>query len=454
MPVYNIISKARCLSRSTLPVFLVLTGFYYGQQKESGEGLIKYLNSDSTRYIKATGLAQLWIRYNYNNPGSTIFGKPQEETFDVGIRRARYQVLGRISERTFLYMQAGINNFNYLSARKTPLFFHDVTAEYTVIKTRLTLGAGLHGYNGTARYTSSATGSILGLDLPFVEEATNDISDQFVRKPGLYAKGKLARLDYKFSFSTPLPVQTALSPVASLDTSLRNFSFYNPEPPKPQSSGYLMWQFLEKESNLLPYMTGSYLGKKRIFNIGAGFSYQADGFWYRSLPAGDTVRVPLSQFAVDIFYDIPVNKNKMNAVTLYAAFLNYNFGPNYIRNVGIMNPTNGVTGSSSFNGTGNAAPVIGTGTVIYLQGAWLFKKDLLGGEGTLQPYFHFVYAEYERLKSPMYIYSTGINWLITGHQAKISIEYQDRPIFAGGANTELKETSRRGCILMQYQLAF
>lgn len=81
-----------------------------------------------------------------------------------------------------------------------------------MIPAKLTIGAGLHGVNGMVRYSSSYVGTILGMDLPFIEESTNDISDQFARMLGVYAKGQLGQLDYRFSASNPFPIQTALNP--------------------------------------------------------------------------------------------------------------------------------------------------------------------------------------------------------------------------------------------------
>jgi hypothetical protein len=190
----------------------------YGQQldKKYKEGLKIYLSDDSTKYIKATGLAQIWMRDNDNNPGSTIYGTPKKETFDVGLRRVRYQIMAQVSKKVFFYTQIGINSLNSLSARKTGLFFHDVTGEYNVHKNYLTIGAGLNGWNGTSRFSSSGVSSILGMDLPVVQETTNDVTDQFVRKLGVYAKGKIAGFDYRFSVSNPFPVQNAISAVATL----------------------------------------------------------------------------------------------------------------------------------------------------------------------------------------------------------------------------------------------
>jgi hypothetical protein len=425
------------------------------------DGLKIFLNDDSTRYIQGTGLAQIWLRYNDNNPGSAIFGTPKKETIDVGLRRVRYQVMSQVSRKVFFYTQFGINNFSSLSARKTGLFFHDVTAEYKIYKNFITIGGGLNGWNGTCRYTSSGVSNILGMDLPTIVETTNDVSDQFVRKLGVYAKGQMGGLDYRFAVANPFPVQTTTTipgsgAVNALSASSpSNTAYYSTRAPELQYQGYIKWQFLEKESNLLPYSAGSYLGKKRVLNIGGGFAYQKDAMWYRNAKL-DTVSTALLQFAVDVFYDSWLNKEKQNAVTVYAAFLNYDFGPNYIRNAGPMNPANGITGTASYNGAGNAAPLIGTGQVVYAQAAYLFKKDLLGKQGTLQPYVSGSYAMYQKLKGPVMICDIGINWIIAGQNSKISLDYQSRPVFNTDAGGDVRETknARRGQVVLQYQVAF
>ncbi|MBS1634546.1 MAG: hypothetical protein JST26_01400 [Bacteroidetes bacterium] len=421
------------------------------------DGLKIYLNDDSTRYIKATGLAQIWFRYNDNNPGSVIYSTPKKETFDVGLRRVRYQVMSQVTRKVFFYTQLGINSFNSISSRKPGLFFHDVTAEYSVYKNYLTIGGGLSGWNGTSRYSSSGVGNILGLDLPVVEETTNDVTDQFVRKLGVYAKGKIRGFDYRLSVANPFPIQNALTTVATLPASptATNTAYFSSRAPELQYNGYFMWQFLDKESNQLPYMTGSYLGKKRILNIGAGFTYQKNAMWYRAAN-GDTISKPLQQFAVDVFYDSYLNKEKQNAVTAYAAFLNYDFGPNYLRNAGAMNTATGVAGISSFNGAGNAFPLIGTGQVVYAQAGYLFRHDLLKSQGTLQPYASAIYANYQKLKDPVLVYDLGINWIMSGQNSKLSLDYQSRPIFNTDVNGDVRETksARRGMVVLQYQVAF
>ena len=431
------------------------------------DGLKVYLSEDSTKYIKATGMAQIWARYNQSNPGSVIYGTSKPTTYDVGLRRVRYQVMAQVSERVFFYTQFGINNDNNLSPRKMQFFFHDVTGEYNVHKNWLVLGGGLSGWNGTARFASSSVSTIMALDLPYVEETTNDVTDQFVRRMGLFAKGKISGLDYRFSVSNPLPVQTAsTAPGVSTPATLpavtaptgTNIAYFSTRAPNYNYQGYLMWQFMDKESNQTPYMVGSYLGKKRVFNIGAGFQYQKDAMTYRNSKTDTMTRYkPLQQYAVDVFYDYYLNKEKQNAVTVYAAFLNYNFGPNYIRNSGPMNPTTGTTGTGSFNGAGNAFPLIGTGKVVYAQAAYVFRKDLLGKQGTLQPYVTGIYAKYDALNTPMKVFDVGINWIMSGQNSKLSLDFQSRPVYANrNASNDIDEikSARRGQIILQYQVCF
>jgi hypothetical protein len=416
-----------------------------------------FLNDAQTHYIRGTGLGQIWVRHTNFNPGSTVFGTPKESGFDVGLRRVRYQVFGQLTDKVFIYTQFGINSFGSLSSRKPGLFLHDVTAEYAVIPSKLTIGAGLHGVNGTVRYASSSVGTILGLDLPFIEEATNDISDQFVRMLGVYAKGQVGQLDYRFSISNPFPIQTALNPVPTLPEGVINQAYFSPNAPELKYQGYVMWQFWDKESNQFPYMVGTYLGKKKVLNIGSGFATQSNAVEYRATTQGAKILAPSKQFGVDIFMDRPLDSSKGTALTAYAAYINYDFGPNYIRNGGAINVANGINASGSANGPGNNFPLIGTGKVYYVQAGYLMRKDLLGDSGTLQPYAQLIISDYEKVAQPFTVYDIGVNWLQAGHRSKLSLDYQSRPILAQGITEKLIKNSaepRKGMLVMQYQFAF
>lgn len=429
------------------------------------DGLKYYLSRDSSTYLKMTGAIQVWLRYTQNNPGSGLQYSgnpsfyPEAETFDIGIRRARFQVFGPIHKRVFFYSQFGINNFSYLSARKAGAFFHDLTGELIVKERLLNIGSGLTGWSGLSRYASPSIVTTLMYDAPIYQQATNDITDQFLRKLSVFAKGKLSKLDYRVALSKPMPVQLAsVATDTSFNANYTNVSVFSPKPAELQKQAYLNWQFLDEESNLIPYTVGSYLGTKRVFNIGAGIIQQNAAMRHQNAQL-ETVYSDLLLWSADLFLDYALNRDKHNAITVYASYSDYNFGPNYIRALGVMNTVNASNNAmvSTYSGYGSAFPMYGTGNILYVQSAYLFKKDLLKRFGTLQLYADAMLANYQALKSPMLVWNAGLNWFIKGHNAKVSFNYQNRPVFSGNTQsyqaTELAG-QRKGMLVTQLQVAF
>ncbi len=402
------------------------------------------LNDDGSHYIKATFTGQVWARYNQSNPGTTVNGFAKTETYDIGIRRARMQLYGKISDKVFLYTQFGINNDGYNSTRKPGLFFHDVVTEYWITPRTLHIGGGLASWNGFARYSAASITSSLGVDLPLYQQTTNDVNDQFFRKFSIYAKGKLGKLDYRLILTDPMLVDANITTVKPINVN-SDFAY---TPPKLQTVAYVNYQFLEEESNLLPGGTGTYLGKKNVFNIGAGFQYQPDAVWhYGDAVSKDTVFEKMLNVCVDVFYDHKIG-TKGAALTAYGALSNTNYGKNYIRNNGAMNPA---AGGSSLSGGGNAYPMYGTGSTLFAQAGYLLPKSLLGEKrGQIQPYGEITASQYDRLKSNVIIWGTGVNWLIDGQKSKLTLGYQNRPVFD---KTSLSEIDRKGMLVLQFQIA-
>lgn len=407
------------------------------------------LNDDGSHYLKATFTAQLWARYNQSNPGTTLFGENAPETFDLGIRRARTQVFGKIHDKVFLYTQFGINNFNTNAARKPGIFFHDIVAEYQLTPRSLQLGMGLSSWTGPARFSSPAVASILGVDAPLYQQTTNDATDQFLRKFSIYGKGKISKLDYRLVLTTPMAAQQAGTSVVKTINVNSDFSY---KPAKLQSSGYFMWQFLDEESNLTPYMAGSYLGKKHVFNIGLGYQYQPNAMWHytdTAVSSRKVVEEDMLHLNADVFYDAPLGQ-KGAAISAYAAFSKLNYGKNYMRNLGPMNPADAAS-SKSLGGGGTAIPMYGTGNVFYAQTAVILPNNLVPEKyGKVQPYLMYMHANYERLKDPMQVFDAGLNYLIDGNRAKLTLDYQNRPVFNPA---DAKQNGRRNAVILQFQIA-
>ncbi|MFA6260074.1 MAG: hypothetical protein WC760_01285 [Bacteroidia bacterium] len=422
---------------------LLTTGIVNGQTTKTPE--LKWnLNESGSLYLKSNLTAQIWLRYTDNNSGSTIQGKEVPHIFDIGLRRVRAQFYGQLQPHIFFYAQAGINNFSYNSARKPGLFLHDMAFEYQITPRAIQLGAGLTGWTGFLRYSSPSVASILAYDAPLYQQATNDVNDQFLRKLSVYIKGKIGKLDYRLVCSDPFLIDSTIGTVKKINT----YSDFAYTLPKAQYSGYGMWQFMDEESNITPYTTGTYLGKKRILNLGTGFQFQPKAMWhYSDAIVKDTMYQNLLNIGIDFFMDQPIG-NQGSALTVYAAYSNTNYGKNYIRNNGAMNP---VIAGTSFSGGGNSFPMYGTGTTFFGQLGYLLPRKILGEKGgQLQPYTNLLVSNFDRLNSRVIVWDIGFNWIIDGHRTKISLNYQNRPVLDP---IRLNETDRKGQVCMQLQIA-
>ncbi len=434
---------------------LALTAVLITQINASAQSkeLKHYLNKDSTEYVKLTFLNQTWVRYAQNNPGSTVAGQAQNETFDIGLRRTRMQLYGKTSAHTFFYLQVGQNNFNYLSARKTGLFIHDALGEINVNK-HFGMGAGLTAWTGFSRFSSPGIASIMALDAPLFLQATNDANDQFLRKLSVYAKGKIGKLDYRLIASKPFEFTS--STLYNAATGISDNAQISPRPPSVQGSGYVSCQFLDQESNEMPYQVGTYLGKKRVLNIGGGAQYQKNAMWYTS--NGDTLNHDMLLAAVDVYYDAPLRTEKGDAISIYAVATYYDFGKNYVRNVGPMNTTDGVNANSVFNGTGVGFPMIGTGESVYLQLGYLSPKlSQTKDIGKVMPYFSTQVSQYQRLDKPMVFVDAGCSWYLDGSRSKLTFGVQNRPVdektnLPDGSNY-VHEIKRMNSFILQYQVS-
>lgn len=412
------------------------------------------LNESGSHFIKATFLNQVWLRYNQSNPGTLVMGEPKSETFDIGLRRTRFQLYGQMTDRVFFYFQFGQNNFNYLSQnggnRKLQAFFHDALGEYRVTKEndKLILGGGLTIANGLSRFSQPSIGTIMTMDVPVFAQATVDQTDEFSRKLSVYARGQLGKLDYRVVLSDPFPITTN----GQTPPALSNNATFSQQGHQKQYQGLFIYNFFDTESHTTPYMTGTYLGKKKVLNLEAGFINQGKATWTKE--GADTTYHSMNLWSAAVFYDAPVNTKTGTALNAYVGFYNYDFGPGYLRYNGIMNPASSVSGPYPTGSQGNAFPMFGTGKVWYAQVGYLMKKDLLGEDhGTLMPYASLMSADYERLDKQMNVVDVGINWLLKGHSSKFTLDYQSRPYYEQ-QGTDLIRNGRRSQVVLQYQIFF
>ena len=422
------------------------------------ENLKVNLNEDGSQYFQVTFLNQVWLRYNESNEGTTVMSKAAAETIDIGLRRTRIQLYGQITNRAFLYFQFGQNNVNSMYAsnpagnRKVAAFFHDAVCEYRLTKmNQLKIGGGLTIANGLSRFSQPSIGNIMTLDVPVFAQTTVDQTDQFSRKLSLYARGQIYKFDYRFSLSDPFPVNSNGSTLPTISSN-SNFATIGHH---KQYQGYLIYQFFEHEGHTTPYMTGTYLGKKKVFNVAGGIINQKAALWQKETN-GDTTYNNMTLWCVESYLDMPINKEKGTAFSAYAGYFNLNYGKNYLRYNGIMNPANGsiATNSLAPNAYGNAFPMFGTGNVIYAQAGVLFGKNMLGESiGQLMPYVSLMSAGFQKLKgNQMNVVDIGINWFQKGHNAKFTIDYQHRPTYFNDVVGNPQPSKYKNAIIAQYQI--
>jgi hypothetical protein len=389
------------------------------------------LDESGNKYVRFLLWNQFWVRSTQNNPGSTdIAGNPSDNTFDIGLRRSRMLMYAQVSPRFLILTHFGINNQTFRNGgisgdtgKKPQLFMHDAWAEFKVAD-ELYVGTGLHYWNGISRMSSASTLNFLMIDAPIFNWPLIEATDQFARQFGVYAKGQIGKFDYRIALNKPF-ASGGLADALPDDGIARNVLNEN-----TAVQGYFNYQFFDKESNKLPFFVGTYMGAKKVFNIGAGFHYHAEATGVKKAGQTEAELQDISLFSVDAFLDMPVGKG---SITAYSVFYNYNFGDNYLRNVGIMN----ISG-----GGGNTQPTIGTGSIFYTQAGYAFKQFQNGTQ--FQPFAAVTYKDFEALNEPSTQFDFGANYFITGHHAKITLQYSQRPVYAAG-NLD----TRRGEIVLQ-----
>lgn len=425
------------------------------------------LNESGSKYIRFITWHQFWITATQNNPGTKdvngnlIDGTNGSKSWssDIALRRSRFLVVAQVSSRFLILSHWGINNQSFANGATSPSgnnstatpanqgkkptwFLHDAWTEYSIIPKKLHMGAGLLFWNGISRLSSHSTLNFMPLDAPIFNWPNIEASDQFARQFGVYAKGQLGRLDYRVALNKPFVNGIKASEVKK-DGEAKNIFTEN-----YAYSGYVNWMFLDKESNVLPYFVGSHLGTKNVCNLGFGWYHQNDASLYKT--ATDSSYYGHTALGIDFFLDKSLNKEKGTAISVLATLYLLDYGPNYIRNIGILNEhTTPTPSETSYAGGGNAQPTIGTGTIGYVQAGYLLPKFKNGT--AFMPYITTTYKDFERLKDPSLQYGVGLNYFISGHNAKITAEFATRPVYKN-TGSEIVRDGSRGQFTLQTQV--
>lgn len=377
---------------------------------------------------------QLWARYSDLNPGTTVNGEATDTYGDISIRRLRIPVSSQITPKIFAYAMFGGNNFNHKS-KNFPLQVLDLYLEYTFNK-HFEIGLGKSGWQGLNRWNVRSSKSLMGVDSPLFSLTTVNKDDDLGRNLSVWFKGQVAKFDYRLVISNPISVSTA--PSGKVD-------FANNRPRKRFSS-YVKYQFFEEESNKSAYQTGTYINKKKVFNIGLGGQYQEKAFADGDAMLVTTNLYDMKTWAVDSFLSLPLASEQ--GITAYLGYYNLDFGTNYIRTVDANGSVFDSGSGTTYNKDGNGYPMMGTGTTWYTQFGYAFP---INKKVIAQPNIAVQHSDFDALEDKMTVYDFTVNFFLNGmgHSNKISLGYQYRPVF--DAST-LKEKERKGMAVLQYQI--
>ncbi|MFD2288591.1 hypothetical protein GJU39_10895 [Pedobacter petrophilus] len=427
-------------------IFLAITCCVFAnpsaaQDKKQNKPLVAYLNDDKTHFIKFSGYGQFWARYTQLNPGSKVNESLKKSVADLSLRRLRMKMIIYPIDNLTLVFQGGTTNLTYLNDNESAFDLLDAFGEYK-FSDQITVGAGRSNWKGLTRFAAGPTATLL-YDVPFLDLGNVNKTDLTLRNLNLFAKGQLGRLDYRVILAKPY-VPSTTKPVQDL-------SGFNNLSVKPNLSAYVKWEFLEKESNAGPTAAGSYLGKKKVLAVGVGAELQKDLLWH--LAGADTVLNDMKLYSADVFYDTPINLQKGTSFNVYAAVFHHDYGPGYVRNLGINNTANGLdAATASFNGSGNSYPVVGTGNSLLFQtGFTLPYFNQQKKKARLMPAVAIQYSKFDRLADPMITYDLGLSLLLRDHASKFVFNAQSRPIYTL-QGSDLKVSERKMMFVLLYHI--
>ncbi len=375
------------------------------------KGIRYNITQDNKNFIKFGVHGQFWGRFMQLNPGTTDYdGKFVKNDADILLRRTCMSAYVHIENFTFFSMIAFTPQPNNVSInRTTPVhpqfYFYDAWGSYKFAKGKFILGGGLNMYNGISRYSSASSMQAMGADVPLIAAPNLTSSEQAARQLSVFATGNIGSFAYRTAIAKPFICNTlpdSIIPDIIYNLPVNNFSI----------KGYFEYQFFDKESNAMPFKAATYIGSKKVLNIGAGFDFQPDATASYSASKIETKHNKL-HYAVDLFLDYPFANR--SAVTFYAGQFWFDYGPNYTQNFGVINTYKG----------GITEEQYGTGTATLIQAAYLLPAQHKANR--FQPYYELTIRNFDAVSKPLYHHNIGINYFVVGHKIKFSLEYQNRP---------------------------
>ncbi len=385
-------------TNSIIGLFLFFVQFMFSQGSPDYDGGLKVkLDDEGKKYFRIISWAQAQAVYSDNVPA-------ESSKTNFNLRRARILMYAQITDKFLILTHFGLNSLN--SSTMSPvgkgdgsqLFFHDVWAQYSLGKDHA-IGGGLHYFNGISRLNNQSTLNMMTLDNNRQSWATIGLTDQFARHIGVFAKGKFGSLQYRVAINDAMVNGLdARDPITGGPATYSGKRLIGSKDAGKAYAGYFEYNFLDQESNFLPFKVGTYLGGKKIFNVGAGFFVHPSGSVIMDAN-GDFKGENVSLLAIDAFYDAPLGDDG-SAITAYATYQNNNYGQDYLFSA------------------------YGTGSMVYGHVGYVIPGDKT--KTRFQPYLSYASNSYDAVSDSRNILGIGANAYFSGHNSKLTLEYQNQ----------------------------
>ncbi len=400
-----------------LPILFMSISVISFSQKTAQEILSKGIKlniADNPDYFVKLGTGiQVWGRYMQLNKNSIdTHGKSIESASDIALRRAyisSYAHLDRITMFAMFCMTSQPVNVSVSPFAKTApsFYFYDAWTSYSIHNEHLSIGMGLNMYNGLSRFSSASSASTLTADVPIISVPNLLTTEQQARQLSVFATGKFGKFDYRIAIAKPFLCDM----VPEIPQSNVSYEYENHN---LSYKGYFQMQLFDKESHQMPFFTASYLGSKRILNVGVGADYHPESTIVFDENHDSSLHHKL-HVGADVYLDIPIGKT--SSITWYAGLFYFDYGPNYLLSYGTMD----------LFGNSLSEPQQGTGIALHSQIGYVLPIRQNNGH-TTQVYASAVYRDFEAIENSNVHIDAGINYYFAGHNAKVTIEGQFRPV--------------------------
>ncbi len=377
--------------------FFSLQGMYSQGSPDYKGGFKVKFGDEGNKYLRIISWAQFHATYSNDVPATS-------SKTNFNLRRARVLMFSQITDKFLVLSHFGLNSLNSNTMHAvgkgegSQIFLHAAWAQYNLSKDH-SIGGGLHYFNGISRLNNQSTLNMMTLDNNRQSWSTIGLTDQFARHIGLFAKGKFGKLQYRVAINDAITNGLdSRSPVAGGDAVYGGKNLLGSKDAGKAYAGYFDYHFLDQESNFLPYKVGTYLGGKKVFNVGAGFFLHPNGSALMD-SGGNLTGEDVTLLAVDAFYDAPLADDG-SAITAYATYQSNDYGKNYLFSA------------------------YGTGSMVYSHVGYVFAGDAT--KTRYQPYISYGSNSYDAVSDSRDVFGLGVNAYLSGHNSKLSLEYKNQ----------------------------